>query len=283
MKSESSVLSDLIDWAFESDNVRMIALNGSRGGPARVPDDLSDYDVAVFVNDLSPILDDCWLERFGEIMVRWPLRPESTTGPEWVTQLVLFSDGVRIDFQFTTSATTKIEQSGPYHCVLVDKDRLSESVSGVPVEGATIELPSEAEFADRINAFWWDIPYVAKALQRGEIDYARFVIEGDLRFNKLHPLIRWHIGLRHGSATDVGIFGRWFARYLESEIWDAYLETYSGADPEDQWRAMFAMTRFVGMLGKQIASELAFTYPEDTGSRVESYLHLIQQSHGSDQ
>jgi aminoglycoside 6-adenylyltransferase len=281
MKSESSVLSDLMSWAFESDNVRMIALNGSRGDPGRVPDLLSDYDVAVFVNDLAPILDDRWLDRFGEIMVRSPLRPESTLDPAWITQLVLFSDGVRIDFQFTTPATTKIEQSGPYHCVLVDKDRLSESISGVPVEGATIELPSEAEFADRINAFWWDIPYVAKALHRSEIDYARYVMEGDLRFNKLHPLIRWHIGVRHGTATDAGIFGRWFARYLEDEIWEAYLETYSGADPEDQWRAMFAMTRFVEMLGKQIASELGFTYPEEIGSRVEHYLHRVRQSAGA--
>jgi aminoglycoside 6-adenylyltransferase len=276
MRNESTIYTLLIQWAERDDNIRAMVVNGSRGDPTRTPDALSDYDVAVFVRDLELIRDDEWLARFGDVMVRWPLKPESTLGPDWITQLVLFSDGVRIDFQFTGPQMRDIEVAADYHCVLIDKDRLSESLTGIPIEGSTIILPTAAEFAERVNAFWWDIPYVAKALKRREIDYARFVMESDLRFNKLHPLIRWHIGLTCGVRTDLGIFGRWFSRYLDDTTWRAYLETYSGSDVEDQWRAMFAMTRFVRMLGADIALRVDCLYPRRTDEDVSAHLRQIR-------
>jgi aminoglycoside 6-adenylyltransferase len=52
------------------------------------------------VSDIEPFLEgDEWLEAFGSVMVRWPLRPRSTFDENWLTRLVLFNDGVRIDFQ----------------------------------------------------------------------------------------------------------------------------------------------------------------------------------------
>jgi aminoglycoside 6-adenylyltransferase len=278
MRSEGDVFGSLIEWAFSNENIRAIVINGSRGDPSRKPDLFSDYDAAVFVSDLKAIRNDQWLSRFGEVMVRWPLQPAETLGPDWITQLVLFQDGVRIDFQFTVTTTCEIERFGPFHCILVDKDRLSDRLYGLPVSGTKIQLPTEEDFVERINAFWWDIPYVAKALARGELDYARYLLESDLRFNKLHPLMRWHIALEHGPDTDTGLFGRWFQRYLPEDLWLSYLETYSGADTRDQWRAMFAMADFTGVVGSAIAVKLGFSYPEQTARNVLEYLHSISDS-----
>jgi aminoglycoside 6-adenylyltransferase len=278
MRSETDVFGSLIDWAFEDENIRAIVINGSRGDPSRVPDTLSDYDVAIFVRDFEAMRDDRWLDRFGEVMVRWPVRPMETLGPDWITQLALFRDGVRVDFQFAATTTSEIERSGPFHCVLLDKDQLSEQLRGIPVAGTTIQLPTEDEFIDRINAFWWDIPYVAKALARGELDYARYTLESDLRFNKLHPLIRWHIALEHGPDTDTGLFGRWFQRYLPEDLRSAYLETYAGAEFHDQWRAMFAAARFAGSIGRRVAGDCNYSYPDETEQNVQAYLHSLVES-----
>ena len=275
MRTETEVFTSLLRWAFHDRNLRAIIVNGSRADPSRIPDALSDYDVAVVVSDLDPVRSGDWIEQFGEIMVRWPLNPEPTFDAAWITQLVLFTDHIRIDFQFTNPDIQKIEQSGPYHCVLVDHDGLTESIQGRSVDGATIDPPTAREFAERVNAFWWDIPYVAKALRRGEIDYARFMMESNLRFEKLHPLIRWRIGVVHGPDTDAGIFGRWFDRYLEPEIWEFYLETFSEANPDDQWRAMFAMASFVRLLAQELAAESDFTYPDGVDEAVSEYLREL--------
>ncbi len=277
MRSESDVLGALLRWGIDDDNVRAIYLNGSRADPSRELDQFSDFDVAVIVRDTARIRDGGWIRTFGEPMVTWPLTPQPTFDEAWITQLVLYTDGVRIDFQFTTPDLREIERPGPYHCVLLDLDALSESISGVPIAGTRINPPDEAGFADRINAFWWDVPYVAKALKRNELDYARFVAE-DLRFHKLHPLIRWHIGVTHGPDTDVGIFGRWFQRHLDDEIWGKYRETFSGADLDDQWRAMFAMCRFVRHLGQNLAEETGLSYPNDTDRQVSAYLNTIRKA-----
>lgn len=278
MRNEHEIYSALIDWAFASENIRAIVVNGSRSDPSRTPDALSDYDAAVIVRDLDPILNDFWIHRFGKIMVRWPLQPQPTSSPDWVTQLVLFEDGVRIDFQFTTPDVQELERAGPFHCVLLDRERLTESIQGRAIPGTPIRPPTEHEFADRINAFWWDIPYVAKALTRGEVDYARYVMEGDLRFNKLHPLLRWHVGVSRGWDTDIGIFGRWLPHHLEPGLWRVYLTTFSGADVEDQWRAMFAMMEFVDLIGNRIARNLRLSYPDSVATNVTSYLRSIEQT-----
>jgi aminoglycoside 6-adenylyltransferase len=278
MRSDRDIFTSLIEWAFEDENIRAIVVNGSRSDPTRVIDDLSDYDVAVFVREPDVYRDDQWLGRFGKVMVRWPLEPQQTLGPDTITQLVLFQDDVRIDFQFMSITTRQIERIGPFHCVLVDKERLSEYLAGTPINGTTIQLPSEAEFIDRINAFWWDLPYAAKALARGEVEYARFIMESELRFDKLHPLIQWHIALEHGSNIDTGIFGRWFKHYLPEELWSAYLETYSGMEREDQLRATFAMGRFVGQIGRAIADGLGVTYPVETERNVLDYMRWVETS-----
>ena len=275
MLSEADVLQSLMQWAEDDDNIRLIILNGSRGDSTRTPDELSDYDVSVIMRDPEQALDDYWISRFGEVMVRWPLTPGDTGLPGWITQLVLFRSGLRIDFQFGSTAIRSIECAGAFQCVLLDRDRLSERIRRLPVSGAQIEAPTETEFIDRINAFWWDVPYVAKALRRHELDYVRYIMDADLRFEKIHPLLRWKIGIDHGAATDVGIFGRWFPRYLPGPIWDRYLATFSGADSEEQWQAMFAMCVLVRELGTEIARHHGFAYPSDTDKHVTAYLETL--------
>jgi aminoglycoside 6-adenylyltransferase len=271
--ASQDVFQALFQWAWNDDNIRAIVLTGSRADRTRVIDDLSDFDLTIFVRDLAPITSDPdWPCQFGSIMVRWPLTPQPTFDPAWITQLVLYETGLRIDFQFTTDDNRSAERPGELFCVLVDKDLISDSLEATPIEGTRIVPPTEDEFVDRINAFWWDIPYVAKALSRGEIPYARFILEGDLRFNKIHPLLSWRIASRYGQDTDVGVFGRWFERYLESEIWDRYLQTFAGPALEDQRQAMFSMCELVGVLGRDLAARLGFQYPDDLDRRVTRYL-----------
>jgi aminoglycoside 6-adenylyltransferase len=210
MRSEQEVINQLRRWADAQPNVRTLILTSSRADPHRQPDLLSDYDVEVFVRDVSPFTaDDAWGCTFGRIMVRWPMTPRPTLSDEWITQLVLYEDGTRIDFQITSLPPGASGNLDTGYRVLVDKDDAAPTLPEPTHTQYQIQPPTPEAFAERINAFWWDIVYVAKALHRGELTYAKQMLEDPVRMRKLHPLIEWYIVLHHEApgppvSTDAG-------------------------------------------------------------------------------
>ncbi|MEM1155910.1 MAG: aminoglycoside 6-adenylyltransferase, partial [Pseudomonadota bacterium] len=85
--------------------VNALVLTGSRADAARELDALSDYDVEVLVTSWESFQQsDEWLRPFGEVLIRWPIHPQTTFSEAWLTRLVVFQDKVRIDFQIESEA-----------------------------------------------------------------------------------------------------------------------------------------------------------------------------------
>ncbi len=277
MKTEQEILTQLKRWAEAHPNVRTMILTSSRADPHRQPDVLSDYDVEVFVRDLTPFTEnDAWVHRFGEIMVRWPRKPTPTFSDEWITQLVLYEDGTRIDFQVTALPPGASENLAAGYRVLVDKDGGGATLPEPTYARFHVQAPTAEAFADRVNAFWWDVIYVAKALQRGELNYAKYMLDGAIRFDQLLPLLKWHVALHHAQPVNVGVYGRWLHRRLDPDLWMLYRRTFADADFEDNWRSLFATLALVRRLGHDIADACGFDYPETTDRQVTDYIRWIQ-------
>ncbi len=269
MKPEAEVLAQLIAWADDWHNVRAVVLTSSRSDPRHPSDELSDYDLEVFVRDLAPVMaDDSWLAPFGELLVRWPRRPGPTGADGWITQLAQFSNGVRLDFQFTAGAEPDWTELDHGYRVLVDKDGLTAGWPAPTFRSYTVQPPTADEFADTVNAFWWDILYVAKALRRGELPFARYMLDSAIRSESLERLVGWHIGATVGWGRAVGLHGKWFERYLDGATWASYQETCRGGDAVEVERAMWAMVGLVGEVGRG----LGFAYPEELEERVTSMM-----------
>ncbi len=278
MRDEATVLRQVSEWAEATRNVRTVILTSSRADPLSQPDLLSDYDLRVFVRDIEPITrNDQWLQSFGSIMVRWPLTPQSTWRPGWTTQLIVFDDGVRIDFQFTEGTTAEFNQFDHSYRILCDKEHLADSWSGDSFS-ALIERPTLEAFLERINAFWWDILYVAKGLWRGELNYAKHILDGTIRYEKLLPVLRWYIGLEKGWDTRVGIHGRWLHRQLDQDTWDEYRRTFADAQTDRNWSALLATVGLFRRISKAVAAELGYDYPDQTDQKVSAFIEHIRTS-----
>ena len=279
MKSEQEVLELLRQWAEQRANVRTVILTSSRADRRRQPDVLSDYDIELFVRNIRPFTeDDAWVYDFGQIMVRWPAAPQPTFSEDWITQLVLYEDGTRIDFQITTLAPSTSENLENGYRIVVDKDGAAAHLPEPTYSRYIIQPPTVQAFDSRMNAFWWDIIYVAKALRRGELNYAKYMLDGTIRFDKLQPLIEWYIGLNHDWTVSTGIYGRWFHEYLDQSIWDSYNQTFAGAEFESNWRALFATIELVRTLGHTVAHSLGFEYPDETDRKVTDYIQWIKDT-----
>jgi aminoglycoside 6-adenylyltransferase len=276
MKADPAVIDRICSWARELDDVRTVILTSSRADPRREPDLLSDYDLQVFVRDTGLVTrDDAWLEPFGPVMVRWPLAPRPTFDPAWITQLVHFADGVRIDFQFTAGKERRADEHDPFFAVLVDKDGLASSwvPPAEPLPGSG--PPPEADFGETMNDFWWDILYVAKGLWRGELPYARSMLDGAIRDECLARLLEWYVGITRDWNAEVGAHGRWLERVLDGGTWSAYLKTFADPSPAAGWSAMFAAMDLAAQIGRQVAAKLGYPYPEQVDRSVQAYIRSL--------
>ncbi len=216
MKREDEVIGRLRDWANGNDSVRAVVLVGSRVEPDSRPDDLSDYDIELYVNDIQPFMNDDWLAHFGEVMVRWPLQPMSTFSQDWLTRLVLFKNRVRIDFQITTMDSIEPSAYDGGHRALVDKDALTRELDEATFSEYIIKKPAKEEYEALVNGFFWEATYVAKSLCRDELHFAKFMLDSAMRFEYLQRMIEWHIGEEQDWSVATGVCGRFFKRYLDS-------------------------------------------------------------------
>ena len=278
MKTEEEVLTQFTQWARENDVIRAAVLTSSRVQPDPHLDFLSDYDIELYVSNLGPFeTDDRWLSVFGPIMVRWPLKPRPTLDKNWITRLVQFRNGVRIDFQVTDLSHIEPDAYDNGYRVLVDKDNLTTGLLEPTFSEFIIKKPSRQEYESRVNAFWWDAIYVPKYLFRDELPFAKYMLDDSLRYAKLHRMVEWYIGLQNDWSVDTGNHGKKFKRYLDAGTWSELESTYTGADVEENWEAFFHMAALFRKLAKEIGTGLGYQYPVALDEEVMQYCLRIRK------
>ncbi|OCL26272.1 hypothetical protein U472_09685 [Orenia metallireducens] len=281
MRTEKEVLSQFKEWAKRNELIRVAVLTSSRVRPDANIDFLSDYDIELYVSDLSKFKEnDDWLETFGSIMVRWPFKPRSTgfkTGC-WITRLVLFKDGVRIDFQITDQLEIESDAYDNGYEILIDKDGITKGLAEPTYSEYIINKPSKEEYEVLVNEFWWDAYYVPKYLWRDQLPFAKYMLDYTLRYSFLHKIIDWYIGMQNDWSVETGALGKKFKNYLDAETWAEWEETYVGADIEENWIAFFNITTFFRKMAKQIGKKLGYEYPDQVDKEVMKFCREIKET-----
>lgn len=280
MKTEKQVLSHFKNWATENDNVRCAILTSSRTIEGSVIDFLSDYDIELYVSDISPFIkNDDWLELFGEIMVKWPYEPKSTEfEKDWITRLVLFKDGVRIDFQITDKSKIAESHYENGYRILIDKDGLTNNLKDPTYSKYIIKKPSKKEYEELTNEFWWSAYYVPKYLWRDELPFAKYMLDYTLRYEYLHKIIDWYIGSKNNWSVETGIFGRKYKKLLPKDIWEEFENTYEGKGINENWQAFDRLTNFFRKIAIEVGNRLGYKYPQEVDNEVMIFCEKIKET-----
>ena len=260
------------DWTLGNDAVRAAVLTGSRAeSPERV-DAYSDYDIRMYVTDPDIFRDsDDWLDVFGEVLVLWPLIPGPTLDGGGITRLVQYRDGHRLDLQIVSSEeAVGMEPLDNGYEVILDKDGILADLPEPSRRKYVIGRPSEKEFLETVNAFWWDALYVPKCLARGELPFASYMMECQLRHRFIHRMMEWHIGSSRDWNAAAGIHGRHFRELVDDDIWSGYVSTFASGSQEDHWRAFFSMLVLFRRLAVGTAFRLGYDYPQSTDEAAVS-------------
>jgi aminoglycoside 6-adenylyltransferase len=140
-----------------------------------------------------------------------------------------------------------------------------------------VKQPTEKEFLDTCNEFWWVCTYVAKGLARNEIIYSKEMLETVVRPMFMN-VIAWHIGIETNFLVSVGKGGKFMKSYLPPDLYNRILQTYSDQTLENNWKALFQMTDLFGQLAQTVASALKFNYAMTEEKNVKNYLDQLYRS-----
>ncbi len=279
MRTEDEILQLILETARQDARIRAVLMNGSRANPNAPRDMFQDFDVVYFVTDVAPFKNNYeWIRRFGELMIME--EPDDMEDPlpgkgDGFAYLMQFADGNRIDLGIYPTAQLKDRARDSLSLLLLDKDRIIESLPPASESSYLPKPPTAKAFDDCAKEFWWVCPYVAKGLWRGEIVYARFMLDQALR-EQLMKMLTWHIGLRTDFRVNPGKFGKYFDKYLEPELWEMLKRTYADASCEMSWEALFAMCALFRKVAVPLAAHFGFDYQWEDDRRVSAHLEHVR-------
>ena len=275
MRSEQEMLDLILDTARQDDCIRAVILSGSRTNPDAPRDCFQDFDIVYVVTEMTPYVHNLeWIRRFGELMILQLPDEMADPSPEenyGFCYLMQFMDGNRIDL--TCYPVEKIDEMKweGFNVVLLDKDGYVSSLIPQGEKTSIPKPPTAKAFADCTNEFWWVAPYVAKGLWRGEILYARTMLDDYMR-TQLMKMLYWYVGVKTDFTGDPGKFGKYLKNFLPGDWWQMLLNTYADASFDHTWEALFVMTSLFREAAKVVAERFNFEYPEDDDERVSAHL-----------
>jgi aminoglycoside 6-adenylyltransferase len=294
LPGQTDVIARLVAWAEGNDSIRALVLTSSRARDDGTSDLLSDYDVVVATRDHEAFAhDDVWTSAYGRPLVHWG-DEHVTEGSTTYFRGVVYEDGTRIDYTFwpehlldriAESAVLPEDLDVGYR-VLVDKDGRTSSWHAPTHRAHVPAKPTQEQYEALVHEFWWDTTYVAKSLWRGEVFFAKFMLDYDTKFVVLRRFLEWKLELAHDWSLRPGSHGRGLEQRLPRETWDALAATYVGTGIEDNWNALLRTTTLFREVAIEVGQALGYTYPQHVDDAVTAHLAAVRnlpQRHGSRQ
>ncbi|TGE36290.1 aminoglycoside 6-adenylyltransferase [Desulfosporosinus fructosivorans] len=266
MRTEQEMFDLILDIAKKDERIRAVLLNGSRTNPNAIKDIFQDYDIVYVVEKTKSFRNNKrWIDQFGErLYMQYPEENsyyqsdvESCYG--WLIQ---FTDGNRLDLHVCTLTHVLKDIKGNRLCkILLAKDKCLPNLEEATDEDFWVKKPTEFQFLDTCNEFWWCLNNVAKGLWREEIpsvmDMLNFVVRPQLL-----RLLGWKIGFETNFTVSIGKSGKHIYRWLEKEKWNAFLKTYSSGAVKDIWKAVFIMCDLFDGIAKEVSHIMNVRYNE---------------------
>jgi aminoglycoside 6-adenylyltransferase len=287
VRSSEEIKKLITDVARKDERVRAVLLHGSRANSQISPDKYQDFDIVYIVDRIESFISDKgWTNVFGDKLI-WQLPDDMVVGKKEVENsgrfalLMLFTDGNRIDLTLRSKNEIKANyKPDSLTIVWLDKDKMFSTI-GLPNDSDYfVKEPTEKEFLDTCNEFWWVCTYVAKGLARNEIIYSKEMLETVVRPMFMN-IIAWYIGIETNFSVSTGK-GRFLKSLLPPDLYNDILETYSDQALENNWKALFLVTGIFGKLARAVSGTLNFRYVTSEEENVIAYLNRLYNEQAND-
>jgi aminoglycoside 6-adenylyltransferase len=267
---QDPVIERVLAWAEREESVRVVALTSTRARDEGPPDELSDYDIVLALTDLDRFDPEA---AYASPAARWSDESD-VHGAKTFFRGVVYEDGTKIDWTlWPAHAPGLVAQHGLTddldvgYRVLLDRDGATARWAQ-PTRTAHIpRKPTEAEFVALVEEFWWSVTYAVKARARGERFFARYILDLDMTYGVLRPMLEWLIETEREWSWKPGAFGRGLERELAPPVATALEEAH------DSFDATIALFRDVA---KDVGDALGYPYPQYADDAVTAYIDKLR-------
>jgi aminoglycoside 6-adenylyltransferase len=284
-----NLIAKFIPWAEDREDIRAAVVIGSRGRGANHPaDEFSDLDIILVVADPRPyIATGGWVEAIG---VPWLAFVEATPDGRISERRVLFEGGLDVDFAFmpvepvremlkTSIDPDLADMIRRGVRILVDKDGLAAQMLAAAPAAQPPQVPSEAEFLQVANDFWYHTVWTAKHLRRGELWWAKGCCDGYLKA-RLLSMLEWHARATRGAEHDTWMRGRFLEEWADPRAVMELRRAFARYDTDEIWRALAATMDLFRWLSVETAGRWGYTYPTFGAERAAELVGKLQAEPG---
>lgn len=282
-----TVEAELIAWGESQPDVRAMVLTSTRARENAAVDWFSDYDVIVFTSEIQRRYDDRqWLESFGEIVISWwdPLEIDPNSGLLTTGNVVYYPNARKIDFTlWPVEMAAHVARGLPTELdagyrVLLSKNEFTADWPAATGEGYRHRLPNCEQYLAAVNDFFIGVPYVVTALLRGELLPAKWVLDYDMRYEYLLPMLEWYAVSIHGDSVTIGAHGKGLQPLLPAEIWAQLEQTYASLDVGENRAALSAMIQLFREVAEHVGNAIGCAYPAELHDRVMRHIETLEAS-----
>lgn len=278
----SPLQTEILQLAKQDDRIKAVILNGSRANPMVTPDQYQDYDIIYMVTDIENIKKEGIVYKtFGQPAIQqlpddMHLGNEEDLPSVSYAYLMIYEDGSRLDL--TLFPVDQLEQykKDSLSIVWLDKDGIFKDIPKSSDIDYHVQRPTQREFTEVCNEFWWCSTNVAKGLAREERVYAKDMMESVVRPLFLQ-LLAWKIGSEHHFNVSIGKSGKFIKNYLSDEDYNKVLRTYSNANIQNTWEAFHTMTTFFQELQIELGKRLVLKVNVEEATNALQYINRIYQ------
>ncbi len=275
------ILEQIVSWANGREEIRALILTSTRAG-AGPTDAYSDWDTMVITDNPEPYLASAdWMK---DIYPVWVYQKESFTYDTYTipTRLIIFKGNLKVDFSFWSTPLLKsFAKNGLSndmdmgYMVLMDKDQLTANLPQPSKKGFVEPKPDRDTFLTLIYDFWFEVLGVAKYLKRNDVFYGKR-IDNSVVKDLLLKMVIWNIQVKKNWQAKTHALGKKMNTWLDTETIDQLGKTHSGFNLEESWGSLFATIEYFRKQAKETASELGYTYPEETDNNISEYIKTLK-------
>jgi aminoglycoside 6-adenylyltransferase len=184
---------------------------------------------------------------------------------------VLFEDGLDVDFIpcAISDVRAMVEYGFPPEVAdmlhrglrfLLDKEHLASALARVTWAPSRLLPPTEHEFLNLVNDFWYHSVWTGKHLRRGELWWGKSACDDYLK-QLLLQMLEWHARASRGEEAGVWAHGRFLEEWADCRALETLPRVFAHYDADDVWRALGETMELFRWLALETAKMLRYSYP----------------------
>ena len=265
------IIKQFFAWAKSQSNIRCAAIIGSRVRADRPAGEWADLDIIIFADNPQAYIEPgSWVQKFGTVVMTFV---EPTADGRAQERRVMYEGGLDVDFAFfplemisrilNNEVSEEIYNAlGRGVKILFDKDGMIEEYLKHDLKKPYYKPPTPEEFLNYVNDFWFHAVWTAKHLRRGELFWAIGACDGHLK-GLLRRMLEWHARVTKNRKRDIWLRGRFLEEWADTRAVKELGEAFARYDESEIWRALINTMELFRWVAKETATGLGYSYPLD--------------------